>query len=136
MQTPPKLRQSHQIYFSTSLYLLVFAPAINVETFVQLSEKDARLFAYVILTLIGIELAQVEGLRSRITGHSHVRHVLSVLTIGSGLAALMVFDRFSPWTPAGKKTAMRLLRSVFEAACYRSLCDYRLCDWYVFARGL
>ncbi len=103
MQIPQNLDNLITLILVLAPLFIGFALPLN-KTLVQLSEKMLGYLVYVILTLIGIELAQVEGLGSRITDILMYVSVLSVLTIGSGLAALMLFDRLSPWTPAGKNS--------------------------------
>ena len=66
-------------------------------TMTKLADKGLSYLVYVILTLIGIELSQVEGLGSQIGEIALYVTILSILTIGSGLFALMLFDRVRPW---------------------------------------
>lgn len=63
----------------------------------QFADTALSYLVYLILTLIGVELAHVEGLGNQID--QIIGHValLSVCTIGSGLAGLMLFDRYRPW---------------------------------------
>ncbi|MDX1788767.1 MAG: hypothetical protein R3205_11800, partial [Psychrobacter sp.] len=58
----------------------------------KLADKGLSYLVYVILTLIGIELSQVEGLGSQIGEIALYVTILSILTIGTGLFALMLFD--------------------------------------------
>ena len=61
------------------------------------ADKGLSYLVFAILTLIGIELAQVEELGSQLGEIALYVTVLSILTIGAGLFALMVFDRLRPW---------------------------------------
>ena len=62
-----------------------------------LADKGLSYLVFIILTLIGIELSQVEGLGSQVGEIALYVTVLSILTIGTGLFGLMLFDRLSPW---------------------------------------
>ncbi|WP_201589999.1 lysine exporter LysO family protein [Psychrobacter fozii] len=66
-------------------------------TMTKLADKGLSYLVYLILALIGIELSQVEGLGSQVAEIALYVAVLSVLTIGSGLLALMIFDNMRPW---------------------------------------
>ena len=66
-------------------------------TMTKLADKGLAYLVFIILGLIGIELAQVEGLGSQVGEIALYVTVLSILTIGSGLLALMLFDRLRPW---------------------------------------
>ena len=70
-----------------------------------LADKGLSYLVFIILTLIGIELSQVEGLGSQIGEIALYVTILSILTIGSGLVALMIFDYVRPWQT--KKTAAK-----------------------------
>ena len=61
------------------------------------ADKGLSYLVFIILTLIGIELSQVEGLGNQVGEIALYVTVLSILTIGTGLFALMVFDRVRPW---------------------------------------
>lgn len=61
------------------------------------ADRGLSYLVFVILTLIGIELSQVEGLGSQIGEIALYVTVLSILTIGTGLLGLMIFDRLRPW---------------------------------------
>ncbi|PNK61207.1 lysine exporter LysO family protein [Psychrobacter sp. FDAARGOS_221] len=80
-----------------------FALPLNTKL-VHYADKGLSYLVYIILTLIGIELAQVEGLGSQIGDIMLYVSVLSVLTIGFGLVALMIFDRLKPWQPLGNNS--------------------------------
>ena len=66
-------------------------------TLTRLADMGLSYLVYLILALIGIELSQVEGLGSQVGEIALYVTVLSVLTIGTGLFALMVFDHVRPW---------------------------------------
>ena len=66
-------------------------------TMTRLADKGLSYLVYLILALIGIELSQVEGLGSQVGEIVLYVTILSILTIGSGLFALMVFDHVRPW---------------------------------------
>ncbi|MDN5565534.1 MAG: lysine exporter LysO family protein, partial [Psychrobacter sp.] len=61
------------------------------------SDKGLTYLVFIILTLIGIELSQVEGLGSQIGEIALYVTVLSILTISTGLFGLMLFDHLNPW---------------------------------------
>ena len=61
------------------------------------ADKGLSYLVFIILTLIGIELSQVEGLSSQLGEITLYVIVLSILTIGTGLLALMLFDYVRPW---------------------------------------
>ena len=71
----------------------------------KLADKGLSYLVFVILTLIGIELSQVNGFGSQLGAIALYVTVLSALTIGTGLLALMLFDRLRPWH--AKKTAVK-----------------------------
>ncbi|HAR76819.1 MAG TPA: hypothetical protein DCR60_11560, partial [Psychrobacter sp.] len=73
-----------------------FAIPVNIKM-TALAEKGLSYLVFIILGLIGIELAQVEGLGSQIGEIALYVTILSILTIGSGLFALMLFDHLKPW---------------------------------------
>lgn len=62
-----------------------------------LADKGLSYLVFIILTLIGIELSQVEGLGSQLGEIAFYVTVLAILTIGTGLIGLMIFDRLRPW---------------------------------------
>ena len=66
-------------------------------TMTKLADKGLSYLVFIILALIGIELSQVEGLGSQIGEIALYVTILSILTIASGLFALMLFDRLRPW---------------------------------------
>lgn len=70
-----------------------------------LADKGLSYLVFIILTLIGIELSQVEGLGSQLGEIALYVTVLSILTIGTGLVALMIFDHWRPWQ--AKKTTTK-----------------------------
>ncbi|WP_298979160.1 lysine exporter LysO family protein [uncultured Psychrobacter sp.] len=61
------------------------------------ADKGLSYLVFIILTLIGIELSQVEGLGSQIGEIALYVIILSILTIGTGLFSLMLFDHLKPW---------------------------------------
>ncbi len=61
------------------------------------ADKGLSYLVFIILTLIGIELSQVEGLGSQIGEIALYVTILSILTIGTGLFSLMLFDHLKPW---------------------------------------
>lgn len=62
-----------------------------------IADKGLSYLVFVILTVIGIELSQVEGLGSQVGEIALYVTVLAILTIGTGLFGLMVFDHLKPW---------------------------------------
>ena len=93
----------------TPLFIGFMIPANPKLT--QFADKGLSYLVFVILTLIGIELSQVEGLGSQIGEIALYVTVLSVLTIGTGLFGLMLFDRLRPWhakQPSVKSKAHRV----------------------------
>ncbi|GAB2645192.1 lysine exporter LysO family protein [Psychrobacter pocilloporae] len=66
-------------------------------TLTKLADTGLSYLVYLILALIGIELSQVEGLGNQVGEIALYVTVLSILTIGTGLFALMVFDHVRPW---------------------------------------
>ena len=66
-------------------------------TMTRLADKGLSYLVFVILALIGIELSQVEGLGGQVGEIALYVAVLSILTISSGLLALMIFDNMRPW---------------------------------------
>ena len=77
----------------------------------KFADKGLSYLVFIILTLIGIELSQVDGLGNQLGEIVLYVTVLSVLTIGAGLAGLMVFDYLRPWH-AKKPTAKTSQHSV------------------------
>ena len=63
----------------------------------KVADKGLSYLVYLILGLIGIELSQVEGLGGQLGEIALYVTVLSILTIGTGLLGLMVFDHLRPW---------------------------------------
>lgn len=75
------------------------------------ADKGLSYLVFIILTLIGIELSQVEGLGSQVGEIARYVTVLAILTIGTGLVSLMLFDRLKPWQakkPAAKSKEHRV----------------------------
>ncbi|MGP4715585.1 lysine exporter LysO family protein [Psychrobacter sp. T6-6] len=66
-------------------------------TLTRLADMGLSYLVYLILALIGVELSQVEGLGNQVGEIALYVTVLSILTIGTGLFALMVFDHIRPW---------------------------------------
>lgn len=62
-----------------------------------ITDKCLSYLVFIILTLIGIELSQVHGLGSQIGEIALYVTALSVLTIGTGLFGLKIFDTIKPW---------------------------------------
>lgn len=80
-------------------------------TMTKFADKGLSYLVFVILGLIGIELSQVEGLGSQIGEIALYVTVLSILTVGTGLFALMLFDHMRPWhakKPSVKSKAYRV----------------------------
>ena len=80
-------------------------------TMTKFADKGLSYLVFVILGLIGIELSQVEGLGSQIGEIALYVTVLSILTVGTGLFALMLFDHMRPWhakKPSVKSKAHRV----------------------------
>ena len=73
-----------------------FAIPVNTKM-TALAEKGLSYLVFIILGLIGIELAQVEGLGSQVGEIALYVTILSILTIGTGLFGLMLFDHLKPW---------------------------------------
>ena len=73
-----------------------FAIPVNTKM-TALAEKGLSYLVFIILTLIGIELSQVEGLGSQVGEITLYVTVLALLTIGTGLFGLMLFDHLKPW---------------------------------------
>ena len=73
-----------------------FAIPVNTKM-TALAEKGLSYLVFIILTLIGIELSQIEGLGSQVGEITLYVTVLALLTIGSGLFGLMLFDHLKPW---------------------------------------
>lgn len=67
------------------------------ETRTRLADTLLSYLVYLILTLIGVELSQVHGLGAQVGNIALYVLVLAVLTIGSGLVALMLLDKLQPW---------------------------------------
>ena len=63
----------------------------------KMADKALSYLVFLILTLIGIELSQVHGLGSQVGDIALYVAVLSVLTVGTGLLALLWFDKLKPW---------------------------------------
>ncbi|WP_227675261.1 lysine exporter LysO family protein [Psychrobacter sp. H7-1] len=120
MQTPQNIDNLITLVLILAPLFIGFALPLN-RTLVQLSERLLGYLVYIILTLIGIELAQVEGLGSQIASIALYVTVLSVLTIGGGLAGLMVFDRMVPWSPPGKQSVTKhkvsIRGSLIQVSC-------------------
>ena len=87
-----------------------FAIPVNTKM-TALAEKGLSYLVFIILGLIGIELAQVEGLGSQVGEIALYVTILSILTIGTGLFGLILFDRLRPWhakKPVAKSKAHRV----------------------------
>ena len=67
------------------------------------ADKALSYLVFLILTLIGIELSQVHGLGSQVGDIALYVAVLSVLTVGTGLLALLWFDKLKPWQTKNKQ---------------------------------
>lgn len=83
----------------------------STPTMTKFADKGLSYLVFVILGLIGIELSQVEGLGSQIGEIALYVTVLSILTVGTGLFALMLFDHMRPWhakKPSVKSKAHRV----------------------------
>lgn len=118
---------SAQSLHSLITLILVLAPLFigfalpTHATLLHWSEKLLGYLVYIILTLVGIELAQVAGLGEQVLNIALYVLVLALLTIGTGLAGLMLFDRLRPWH--GNKKAQALSHpisirgSVIQVAC-------------------
>lgn len=63
----------------------------------QWAGKMLSYLVYLILTLIGIELAQVHGLGAQVGNIALYVTVLAILTVGAGLISLMLLDKWWPW---------------------------------------
>lgn len=61
------------------------------------ADKILSYIVYLILTVIGIELAQVHGLASQLGNIALYVTVLALLTVGTGLVSLMLLDKWLPW---------------------------------------
>ena len=86
------------------------------------TDKGLTYLVFIILTLIGIELSQVEGLGSQLGEIALYVTVLSILTIGTGLFGLMLFDRLKPWdtkqsTAKSKQHRVSIRSSLVQVVC-------------------
>lgn len=63
----------------------------------QWADKMLSYLVYLILTLIGIELAQVHGIGAQVGNIALYVTVLAILTVGAGLISLMLLDKWWPW---------------------------------------
>ncbi|WP_296403857.1 lysine exporter LysO family protein [Psychrobacter sp.] len=106
MQTPQNFDSLITLILVLTPLFIGFALPLN-KSLIRFSEKMLGYLVYIILTLIGIELSQVNGLGSQVNDIILYVGVLSVLTIGFGLAGLMIFDRLKPWAPTAKKTTVK-----------------------------
>ncbi|WP_367110538.1 lysine exporter LysO family protein [uncultured Psychrobacter sp.] len=87
-----------------------------------LADKGLSYLVFIILTLIGIELSQVEGLGSQLGEIALYVAVLSILTIGTGLVGLMIFDHWRPWqvkksTAKSKEHRVSIRGSLAQVFC-------------------
>lgn len=82
----------------------------------RFADKSLSYLVFIILTLIGIELSQVEELGSQLGEIALYVTVLSILTVGTGLFALMLFDRLRPWHAKSPLPKLSSTASVFVAA--------------------
>lgn len=103
MSIPENMQNFVTLVLVLAPLFIGFALPLNTKL-VHYADKGLSYLVYIILTLIGIELAQVEGLGSQIGDIMLYVSVLSVLTIGFGLVALMIFDRLKPWQPLGNNS--------------------------------
>lgn len=62
----------------------------------RLGEKILNYVVFLILVIIGMDLAQVDNLVQKVGEIALYLSILVTLTIGSGLIALYLFDKFSP----------------------------------------
>ncbi|AWY21700.1 lysine exporter LysO family protein [Moraxella bovis] len=68
----------------------------NSKKSTHLAERGLNYLVFIILMVIGMELGLVDDLQHKLANIALYLSVLMVLTIGSGLMALVVFDRISP----------------------------------------
>ena len=84
-------------------------------------DKGLNGLVYVILTLIGISLSQVDNIGHEIGFIAGAAAVLFVCVIGMNLLVLMVFDRKWPWQNdlkgSGRKARISIRGSVQQIAC-------------------
>ena len=87
-----------------------------------LADKGLSYLVFVILTLIGIELSQVEGLGSQVGEIALYVTVLSILTIGTGLVGLMAFDYLRPWQAQPSNTKSKEHRVSIRGSLVQVIC--------------
>ena len=87
-----------------------------------LADKGLSYLVFVILTLIGIELSQVEGLGSQVGEIALYVTVLSILTIGTGLVGLMAFDYLRPWQAKPSNTKSKEHRVSIGGSLVQVIC--------------
>ncbi|WP_435980144.1 lysine exporter LysO family protein [Psychrobacter sp. DM4] len=87
-----------------------------------LADKGLSYLVFIILTVIGIELSQVEGLGGQVGEIALYVTVLSILTIGTGLIGLMVFDRLKPWQAKQLATKSREHRVSIRGSLAQVIC--------------
>ncbi len=84
-------------------------------------DKGLNGLVYVILTLIGISLSQVDNIGHEIGFIAGAAALLFVCVIGMNLLVLMVFDRKWPWQNdlkgSGRKARISIRGSVQQIAC-------------------
>lgn len=90
--------------------------------FAHLSEKLLNYIVFLLLIIIGIELALVDNLHQKLTQIVLYLSVLLALTIGSGLIGLYLFDKLSPCpytksARAPQKTPLSLHGSLIQVGC-------------------
>ncbi len=78
----------------TPMFIGFFLP--NTKKRTQRAEQGLNYLVFVILTVIGIELGLVDDLHQKITAITLYLTTLMALNVGSGLIALVIFDRLSP----------------------------------------
>ncbi len=86
------------------------------------ADKGLSYLVFVILTLIGIELSQVEGLGSQLGEIALYVTVLAVLTIGTGLLGLMLFDHLKPWEAKKPKAKSKEHRVSIRGSLLQVFC--------------
>lgn len=70
----------------------------------QLADTGLGYVVFIILTYLGVELAQIEGLHTQILSILSKVSLLVLLTVGFGMLGVWLFDRLLPWRPVSQDT--------------------------------
>lgn len=68
----------------------------------QLADTGLGYVVFIILTYLGVELAQIEGLHTQILSILSKVSLLVLLTVGFGMFGVWLFDRLLPWRPVSQ----------------------------------